>query len=321
MYEAAITDTHLGYKSGPIKPMAFLNFWPKTPYCWVGVADPCGCMPNDPIPAKIHSIVRESNHGWEIIAGSTTYPQVSADWLVIILNTQNRRILEVGEAGDRVTSGRREYIGVAFLYDGVEWGCLRKNMSKLFFGNGQSEWSFSVHFEQVSPGNKRQSRQNENPPIIMKVYLAIDCSVASLDFLHIPSSLFAFFFPIAFDNFLALLQSLDWLLIMLFPFPIARINMRCFQMFLAGLMLITPGLCALATYEQADAGKVDGFTGQAELMPKYVFLIPHGWVDRHGHTVLILNPYKVATTSRRPSAIANILKGYMKSLAWPTTIK
>lgn len=108
---------------------------------------------------------------------------------------------------------------------------------------------------------------------------------------------------------------------MLFPFSIARINMRCLQMFLAGLMLITPALCVLATYEEADNGKVEGFTGQADLALQYVFLTSHGWVDRHGHAVLTVNPYKGATTSPRASAIANGLKGYMKNLAWPTTIK
>ncbi len=89
--------------------------------------------------------------------------------------------------------------------------------------------------------------------------------------------------------------------------------MRCFQVFLAGLMLITPALCRLATYEEADNGKVDGFTGEADSTLEYVFLISHGWVDRHGHTVLTLNPYKGATTSPRASAIANGLKGYMKN--------
>ena len=69
--------------------------------------------------------------------------------------------------------------------------------------------------------------------------------------------------------------------------------MRWFQMFLAGLMLITPALCVLATYEEADVGKVDGFTGQADdLKIQYVILIFNGWVNRHGHTVLTLNPYK-----------------------------
>lgn len=58
--------------------------------------------------------------------------------------------------------------------------------------------------------------------------------------------------------------------------------MPSFQDFLAALMLFFPAVYALANYEQAQAGKVKGFTGAADVELTYVFLVSQGSVNLLG---------------------------------------
>lgn len=65
--------------------------------------------------------------------------------------------------------------------------------------------------------------------------------------------------------------------------------MPSFQKFLAGLMLFSPAVYCLANYEQAQAGKVKGFTGPVDVELTYVFSVSQGSVNLLGHTVLTPN--------------------------------
>ena len=51
---------------------------------------------------------------------------------------------------------------------------------------------------------------------------------------------------------------------------ISQFTMPYLQKFLAGLMLFSPAIYAIATPDQAELGKVKGFTGPAHVNPKYV---------------------------------------------------
>ena len=56
------------------------------------------------------------------------------------------------------------------------------------------------------------------------------------------------------------------------------------DLFRAGLMFCLTAAASLATPEQAEIGKVDGFTGLKDPVPAmtYVFLISHRWIARRG---------------------------------------
>ena len=62
--------------------------------------------------------------------------------------------------------------------------------------------------------------------------------------------------------------------------------MPCLQNFLAGLMLFFSAVFALATFEQAQVGKVRGSTGPIDPRITYEISFFQGPINRLGHTEL-----------------------------------
>ena len=80
------------------------------------------------------------------------------------------------------------------------------------------------------------------------------------------------------------------------------------NLFRAGLMFCLTAAASLATPEQAEIGKVDGFTGLKGdgIEMTYLFSICHSWIARRGQGSIDSNTLSVATISLEPTATANI---------------